>query len=63
MRCLLVQDAICGCVRTRVGVLKPEYAEALERVDVGGVAVEDFAPMKGITATNAGVGLSAPAPP
>lgn len=52
-----VQDAICGCVRTLAGVLKPEYAEALEQVDVEGVTVKDFAAMKGISASNAGVRL------
>jgi len=52
-----VQDAICGCVRTLASVLKLEYAEALERVDVEGMAIKDFAAMKGITASNAGVRL------
>jgi RNA polymerase sigma factor (sigma-70 family) len=53
-----VRDAICGCVRTLAGTLKPEYAEALERVDVDGMAVKNFAAAKGITASNAGVRLS-----
>lgn len=53
-----IRDAICGCVRTLARTLKPEYAEALERVDVDGMAVKDFAVASGITAGNAGVRLS-----
>jgi RNA polymerase sigma-70 factor (ECF subfamily) len=51
-------EAICGCIRTLAGTLKPEYAEALERVDVEGMAVKDFARAKGITPSNAGVRLA-----
>lgn len=51
-------DAICACVRTLAGTLKPEYGEALERVDVEGMAVKDFARTKDITPGNAGVRLS-----
>lgn len=53
-----VRDAICGCVRRLAANLKPEYADALERVDVQGVPVKDFAQAAGITAGNAGVRVS-----
>jgi RNA polymerase sigma-70 factor (ECF subfamily) len=53
-----VRDAICGCVRSLARTLKPEYGEALEHVDVDGMAVKDFASAKGISASNAGVRLS-----
>jgi RNA polymerase sigma-70 factor (ECF subfamily) len=37
--------------------LKPEYADALRRVDVDGAAVKAFAAHAGISATNASVRL------
>jgi RNA polymerase sigma factor (sigma-70 family) len=49
--------AVCQCVRRLAATLKPEYAAALERVDVDGVAVKDFAAEAGITANNASVRL------
>jgi RNA polymerase sigma factor (sigma-70 family) len=50
-----VRSAICRCVAELAGTLKPEYGEALQRVDVEGVAVKDFAEQVGISASNAGV--------
>lgn len=50
-----VHSAICACVTTLAATLKPEYAEALRQIDVGGVAVKDFAARAGITAGNAAV--------
>lgn len=50
-------DAICQCVRTLATTLKPEYADALQRVDVEGVAVGTFAQDAGITPNNAYVRL------
>jgi len=35
--------------------LKPEYRDALERIEVQGVAVKDFADERGITPSNAAV--------
>jgi RNA polymerase sigma-70 factor (ECF subfamily) len=35
--------------------LKPEYAEALQRIDVEGMPVKAFAEDQGISASNAGV--------
>lgn len=48
-------DVVCRCVSSLATTLKPEYAEALQRIDVDGVAVKDYAGEAGITATNAGV--------
>jgi RNA polymerase sigma-70 factor (ECF subfamily) len=50
-----VREAICGCVTTLARTLKAEYAEALQRIDVDGVAVKDFAAEAGISPANAGV--------
>jgi RNA polymerase sigma-70 factor (ECF subfamily) len=46
---------ICACVGRLATTLKPEYAEALQTIDVDGVAVKDFAASKGLSAGNAGV--------
>jgi RNA polymerase sigma factor (sigma-70 family) len=46
---------VCKCVGDLAGTLKPEYAEALRRIEVEGVAVKDYADAAGISASNAGV--------
>ena len=46
---------VCKCVEELAGTLKPEYAEALRRIEVEGVAVKDYADAAGISASNAGV--------
>ena len=46
---------ICACVGRLATTLKPEYAEALDAIDVRGVPVKTFAEQKGLTASNAGV--------
>jgi RNA polymerase sigma factor (sigma-70 family) len=48
---------ICACVDGLLGTLKPEYAEALRRVDLGGASVADYAASAGVTANNASVRL------
>lgn len=48
-------EAVCQCVKGLAATLKPEYAEALQAVEVEGVAVKDFAAALGISASNAGV--------
>ncbi len=50
-----MQNEICACVNRLAGTLKPEYAEALQAIDVHGVAVRTFAEQRGITSSNAGV--------
>lgn len=46
---------ICRCVGELAGTLKPEYAAALERVEIDGVAVKDYAAESGLSAGNAAV--------
>jgi RNA polymerase sigma factor (sigma-70 family) len=50
-----VRGAVCQCVGQLAGTLKPEYADALRRVEVDGVAVKDYATEAGITSNNAAV--------
>src|SRR5690606_10873677 len=52
-----LQAAVCRCVGTLVEELKPEYAEALRRVDLDGLAVRAYAEEVGISPNNAGVRL------
>ncbi|MDY7229885.1 RNA polymerase sigma factor [Hyalangium rubrum] len=52
-----LQDAVCKCVGRLASTLKPEYAEALRRVEVDGLSVTSFAEEAGITANNASVRL------
>jgi len=47
----------CQCVAQLADTLKPEYADALRRIEVDGVAVKDYADTLGISASNAGVRL------
>jgi RNA polymerase sigma-70 factor (ECF subfamily) len=47
--------AVCECVNALVDTLKPEYAEALRRVDLEGASVKDFAAEQGVTPNNASV--------
>ena len=46
---------ICACVSRLADTLKPEYAEALQAIDVHGTPVKTFAEQRGLTASNAGV--------
>lgn len=46
---------VCACVSRLASTLKPAYAEALNDIDVQGVAVKDYATKHGLTAGNAGV--------
>jgi RNA polymerase sigma factor (sigma-70 family) len=50
-----VLGAVCQCVGQLAGTLKPEYADALRRVEVDGVKVKDYAVEAGITSNNAAV--------
>lgn len=51
------QRAVCQCVRALAGTLKPEYAAALQRVEVDGLSVQAFAEEAAITPNNAAVRL------
>jgi RNA polymerase sigma factor (sigma-70 family) len=50
-----VAEAVCGCVSRLAATLKPEYAEAIEQIDLAGRSVKDFAADHGITSGNAAV--------
>jgi RNA polymerase sigma-70 factor (ECF subfamily) len=50
-------SVVCGCVRSLLTTLKPSYAEALQRVDLDGQRVQEFASDRGISANNAAVRL------
>jgi RNA polymerase sigma-70 factor (ECF subfamily) len=52
-----VKAEICACVARLADTLKPEYAEALHAVEVGGASVKTFAERKGLTANTAAVRL------
>jgi RNA polymerase sigma factor (sigma-70 family) len=45
----------CHCVVQLADTLKPEYADALRRIEIDGVSVADYAEATGISASNAGV--------
>ena len=51
------RDAVCACVTELSGTLKPEYALALQRVELDGLSVRDYASEAGITPNNAAVRL------
>lgn len=50
-----VRDEVCRCVARLADTLKPEYADALRRIEVDGLSVEDFAEEKSISTSNAAV--------
>lgn len=51
------RNAICGCVARLVDTLKPEYAAAIRRVELDGLAVKAFADEAEVTPNNAAVRL------
>jgi RNA polymerase sigma factor (sigma-70 family) len=50
-----VKETVCACVRALSETLKPEYGEALRRIDVDGISVQSYAAEIGIEPNNAGV--------
>lgn len=46
---------VCACIGQLAGTLKPEYADALRRIEVDQIPVKDYAEAVGISASNAGV--------
>jgi RNA polymerase sigma factor (sigma-70 family) len=50
-----VRGAVCQCVARLAETLKPEYAEALRRIEVEGAPVKAFAEEQGISSGNAAV--------
>jgi RNA polymerase sigma-70 factor (ECF subfamily) len=51
------EGAACRCVEGLIPTLKPEYAEIVRRVDLGGASVPEAAGALGVTANNAAVRL------
>jgi len=52
-----LMDTVCACVGDLLQTLKPEYAEALRRVDLDETSVKEYAETAGISANNASVRL------
>jgi RNA polymerase sigma-70 factor (ECF subfamily) len=52
-----LMDAVCECVSTLLSTLKPEYARAIQRVELDEIPVRDYAVEEKITANAAGVRL------
>jgi RNA polymerase sigma factor (sigma-70 family) len=50
-----VLGEVCRCVARLADTLKPEYADALRRIEVDGISVTSFAEEQGITKNNAAV--------
>jgi RNA polymerase sigma factor (sigma-70 family) len=50
-----MQAEICACVSRLASTLKPEYAEALTAIEIGGTPVKVFAEQKGLSSSNAAV--------
>jgi RNA polymerase sigma factor (sigma-70 family) len=50
-----LHNVVCKCVGKLADTLKPEYADALRRIDVEGTPVKAYADEAGISANNAGV--------
>ena len=52
-----MMDTVCSCVTSLITTLKPEYARAIQRVELEDVAVREYAAEEKITANAAGVRL------
>jgi RNA polymerase sigma-70 factor (ECF subfamily) len=50
-----LENVVCRCVSELARTLKPEYADALQRIDVEGTPVKEYADAAGISPNNAGV--------
>jgi RNA polymerase sigma-70 factor (ECF subfamily) len=48
---------VCECATALLDTLRPEYAEALRRVELDGISVKDFAREKNVSPNNASVRL------
>lgn len=51
----MMHAEVCRCVTRLAETLKPEYADALRRIEVDGVSVTSFAEERGISKSNAAV--------
>jgi len=52
-----LMQTVCECATALLDTLKPEYAEALRRVDLDGLAVKQFAQENNLSPNNASVRL------
>jgi len=52
-----LMNTVCACATSLLETLKPEYADALRRVDLAGVSVKAFAEESRMTPNNASVRL------
>jgi RNA polymerase sigma factor (sigma-70 family) len=50
-----LHGVVCKCVAELAGTLKPEYADALHKIEVEGISVKEYADQIGISSSNAGV--------
>ncbi len=50
-----METEICACVSRLAATLKPEYAEALQAIEVSGTPVKAYAEQKGLSSSNAAV--------
>lgn len=50
-----IADEICACVSRLAATLKPEYADALQHIEIGGDSLAAYARARGISTNNAGV--------
>jgi len=50
-----LEAEICGCVTRLASTLKPEYADALQAIDVAGLPVKRYAEQQGLSSGNAAV--------
>ena len=50
-----METEICACVSRLAATLKPEYAEALQAIEVAGTPVKAYAEQKGLSSSNAAV--------
>ena len=50
-----IEAEICACIGRLASTLKPEYADALQTVDMQGMPVKAFATARGLSSSNAGV--------
>jgi len=49
------ERAVCGCIADVMSTMRPEYAELLRAVELGGETLQTYAKERGISASNAGV--------
>ena len=50
-----IEAEICACVARLAGTLKPEYADALQAIEVAEIPVKAYAERKGLSSSNAAV--------